>query len=75
VAARTDLILAVGRYRPKFYALAYFVLIPLFAAAYAYFPGLSLQCAQSDACGKFQALYFSTVTITTLGYGDVTPKG
>ena len=56
---------------PKFYGIAYFVLIPLFASIYYFLPSGDFK--SSDLCmdNCLTCVYFSTVTITTLGYGDI----
>jgi len=56
--------------RPGFYGFAYFALIPIYATIYFWFPGVL-----KDEHSFLECLYFSTVTITTLGYGDITPTG
>jgi len=53
--------------RPSTYGFLYLVAIPLYAVAYWQF---SLVGEISDF---LDALYFSAITITTLGYGDVLP--
>ena len=57
-------------FSPIVYGLLYFSLIPVFAALYAFgeFGG------NSPPSGIIGYLYFSVVTITTLGYGDAFPS-
>lgn len=57
--------------KPHEYGLVYGLLIPLYAAIYFLFPSILGVVGRSF----YECLYFSTVTITTLGYGDITPKG
>ena len=57
---------------PKAYGSAYLCLIPIYAIIYYLFPAL-LNAEQSRSF--IACLYFSVVTITTLGYGDITPSG
>lgn len=53
---------------PKIYGLIYLALIPLFAVLFYFFSeSLGLKDSLVDS------LYFSLATITTLGYGDITP--
>ncbi len=56
--------------KPRFYGIVYLALIPIYATAYFFFPGII-----GDQRSFIECLYFSTVTITTLGYGDITPLG
>ncbi|MBK3840508.1 two pore domain potassium channel family protein [Paraburkholderia aspalathi] len=74
ITMKTDWIIALGRLRPAYYAGVYFAFIPIFAGIFAFAPDMALKCGTS-ACSGLEALYFSVVTITTLGYGDVTPSG
>jgi len=53
---------------PHFYALFYLTLIPLYACIYYLFEELI------SGDGAINSLYFSVVTITTLGYGDLLPN-
>ena len=55
---------------PLFYGLSYLISIPIFAALYFFCPIII-----GDERSYIECLYFSTVTITTLGYGDITPLG
>jgi hypothetical protein len=58
---------------PYFYGLTYLFLIPIFALLFYFLPNLEIKYAESSP--KFiQSIYFSIVTITTLGYGDITPQ-
>lgn len=60
---------------PKYWGLIYISLIPIFGVIYFLLPNNSISQVQSD-CGfksLFQCLYFSVTTITTLGYGDLSP--
>jgi hypothetical protein len=54
--------------KPKVYGFIYLLLIPLFGLIFYFLP---------ETIGKevtlIESLYFSTVTITTLGYGDISP--
>lgn len=53
---------------PSFYGLWYILFIPIYATLYYLFPHtLNQDITITDA------LYFSTITITTLGYGDFAP--
>ena len=54
--------------RPQHYGLVYLSLIPIYAALYYLFPSII-----GSERSYIECLYFSTVTITTLGYGDITP--
>lgn len=58
---------------PTFFGLIYIGLIPAYAILYTFLP------AYKDAFGEkpldfIQSIYFSIVTITTLGFGDISPK-
>jgi len=54
--------------KPKAYGSIYLFLIPCFGFVFYFFP---------EAIGKeltlIESMYFSAVTITTLGYGDISP--
>ena len=52
---------------PLLFVFLYILIIPIFAIFYYCFTELS-QFEFTDS------LYFSVVTITTLGYGDITPQ-
>lgn len=59
--------------KPQVYGVIYFSIIPLYALLYAIIPQDSLQFVGVEPnCISY--LYFSVVTITTLGYGDITPS-
>lgn len=53
---------------PGIYGLIYFLYIPIFGGIYYYLPILIKSESLVDA------LYFSVVTLTTLGYGDILPE-
>lgn len=56
--------------RSEYFACIFLALIPVFALIY-YLIGDNQ--FKSDSCDYFTFLYFSLVTITTLGYGDIYP--
>jgi hypothetical protein len=59
--------------KPYVYAVLYLLLIPSFAILFCFSPNVEIKYA--DGSSKIiQSLYFSVVTITTLGYGDITPQ-
>jgi hypothetical protein len=58
--------------KPSFYGTAYLLIIPIFAIIYTFCPGLKIEL-KFQGNYFLQAFYFSIVTITTLGYGDITP--
>ncbi|MCP4598266.1 potassium channel family protein [Neptuniibacter sp.] len=59
---------------PKFYASFYFSLVLMYTGIYLLVPGL----IEIDKGNTFEyivkSFYFSVITITTLGYGDVSPE-
>ena len=62
----------VTKQLPGYYGHWYLLSIPIFAAIY-WMPFFVLHIEESRVDEYFQFLYFSAVTITTLGYGDITP--
>lgn len=60
--------------KPLAYGVLYLCLIPIFALIYAYCPEATLKL-NGHVSGPVTNLYFSVITITTLGYGDITPTG
>ena len=56
--------------RPYVYGIVYLGLIPIYALLYYLLPNII-----GNERSFIECLYFSTVTITTLGYGDITPLG
>ncbi|HDM8162001.1 TPA: two pore domain potassium channel family protein [Vibrio harveyi] len=74
-----DLLVFITSAHPAAYALLYVVSIPVFASIYNWLPGIHLDYGCDETgIGCPQAnfwthLYYSAVTITTLGYGDITP--
>ena len=52
--------------------IAYVILILIFALTYNFMPSQSFHI-NSDNFSFIDWLYFSVVTITTLGYGEITP--
>lgn len=60
---------------PKFYGWTYVSLIPIFAIIYFFLPSSSFEGNLASSMDSFvTCLYYSTVTITTLGYGDISAK-
>ena len=58
---------------PLVYGLVYLSLIPLYAIIYALLPDGHLDLGENSS-KTVSVAYFSVVTITTLGYGDILPK-
>lgn len=56
-------------YRPLAIGFIYLVLIPVFGVIYYLNPSF-----WEEPLTIIQSIYFSVVTITTLGYGDITPQ-
>jgi len=56
-------------HRPLFVGLLYLLLIPVFGSIYYWNPSF-----WKEPLTIIQSGYFSVVTITTLGYGDITPQ-
>jgi hypothetical protein len=61
-------------YNPSFWGIVFFALIPIFALIYISLPEnwFYYSNGQNHLTNFVDALYFSTVTITTLGFGDIT---
>ena len=57
-----------ARQRPTVYGRIYFAIIPTFALLFFLIQGF-----HGVKLSFFESLYFSVVTITTLGYGDISP--
>ncbi len=58
---------------PRVYGLLYLISIPVFAAVYSGYFGI--KCVfESGPINFLEAIYFSAITITTLGFGDIHPK-
>ena len=55
---------------PSVYATTFLVLIPLFGFLYSTLPNMQFN---HENMGFLEALYFSTITVTTTGFGDITP--
>lgn len=55
---------------PTVYATAFLVLIPVFGLLYSTLPNMQFN---REKLGFLEALYFSTITVTTTGFGDITP--
>jgi ribosomal protein S17E len=66
----SDTLFWIVHRKPAFYAAIYLINIVCFALIYAFvFPA-----DFKDAIGLVASFYFSVVTVTTLGFGDITPK-
>ena len=60
--------------KPIVYGSIYLLLIPIYALVYTYLPDVTLNTGNHEK-GFISSLYFSVITITTLGYGDILPIG
>jgi len=58
---------------PFFYGILYLVFIPIFATIYWLVPNIN-SAFEGGNLSLPQSIYFSSVTITTLGFGDIHPK-
>lgn len=59
---------------PFLYLLTYIALMVAYGILYRYWPGAIGNGDSNFTLTFIKSLYFSAVTITTLGYGDITPK-
>ncbi len=59
-------------FSPKIYGVAYLGLIPLFALVFWWMPINDFK-TELNMNNFLTCLYYSTVTITTLGFGDISP--
>ena len=55
-------------YKPRCFGGLYLLLIPIFGIIYWLNPGFWI-----EPLSFIQSIYFSVITITTLGYGDISP--
>lgn len=63
----------VSNIRPIFWITLYLCLVPLFAFFYWLLPDYQFRIPESGGANFGDWLYYSIVTITTLGFGDYTP--
>ncbi len=63
----------ISNVRPIFWLLLYLCLVPIFALIYWALPAGQFRIPDSGSEGYGGWLYYSIVTITTLGFGDYTP--
>ncbi len=71
-SAITYIIANITRHPPGFYGYVYIAMIPLFSILY-WMPGTYLVSGDNRINSITESIYFSVVTITTLGYGDIAP--
>ncbi len=68
---------SILNWAPKIWGIIYASLIPMFALIYCLMPSGSFFGITSDGISwvehLYNSIYFSVITITTLGYGDVYP--
>lgn len=67
---------AILNLQPKTWGLIFILSIPIFALIFYFLPegSINIQGNQANFSGRyFVSLYFSTVIITTLGFGDIYP--
>lgn len=69
-----NIFIKITSQKPFIYGGIYLLLIPIYALLYTYFPDATLN-TNSHKAGLISSLYFSVITITTLGYGDILPVG
>lgn len=62
-----------GTINPFFYGGAYLACIPFFGFLLHYIDCFQLKNNENIISDLISSIYFSAVTITTLGYGDITP--
>lgn len=65
----------VSNVRPLVWISGYILLIPVFALVYWLLPVDEFRMAEGASADFGSWLYYSIVTITTLGFGDYTPAG
>lgn len=65
----------VSNVRPIIWMGLYLVLIPIFALIYHWLPDGQFRIPDAGGVDYGSWLYYSIVTITTLGFGDYTPMG
>lgn len=65
----------VSNVRPIIWMLTYLCLIPIFALIYHWLPDGQFRIPDMGGVDYGSWLYYSIVTITTLGFGDYTPMG
>ena len=63
----------VSNVRPLYWIITYVCLIPIFALLYWWLPDTQFRIPDGAATDYGSWLYYSIVTITTLGFGDYTP--
>ncbi len=63
----------ISRVRPLVWIMLYIVLIPIFALIYHWLPDSQFRMPEGAPTDYAAWLYYSIVTITTLGFGDYTP--
>ena len=71
-SARSPLMSELTQQAPRFYGWGYMALIPVYACLYEFLPGVQLNYG-SNFVTFTDSLYFSVITLTTLGYGDILP--
>ncbi|NCE92263.1 potassium channel family protein [Pseudomonas sp. L13] len=62
----------ITRKRPLFYGVSYLIVILIFTAVYYFLFGSDFK--EIPRLQIVQSLYFSIVTISTLGFGDIVPR-